>query len=111
MTERFAATSRRHDGAGVIDVTGELDGAAAEALQAAYAEAAAGSERVILNFAGLTYMNSTGIALVVELLARARSEKLPVHAFGLSEHYRQIFEITRLSDFLSIHADESSAVA
>lgn len=111
MTERFAASARRHDGAGVIDVTGELDGGAGEALQAAYAEAAAGSDRVILNFAGLTYMNSTGIALVVELLARARSEKLPVHAFGLSEHYRQIFEITRLADFLSIHADESSAVA
>jgi anti-anti-sigma factor len=111
MTERFAAAARRHDGAGVIDITGELDGGAAEALQAAYAEVAPGSERVILNFGGLTYMNSTGIALVVELLARARSEKLPVHAFGLSEHYRQIFEITRLADFLSIHADESSAVA
>ncbi len=111
MTERFGATARRHDGAGIIDITGELDGGAAEALQAAYTEATGGTDRVILNFAGLSYMNSTGIALVVELLARARTEKLPVHAFGLSEHYRQIFEITRLSDFLAIHADEASAVA
>jgi anti-sigma B factor antagonist len=111
MAERFGATARRHDGAGIIDISGELDGGTAEALQAAYAEATGGTDRVVLNFAGLTYMNSTGIALVVELLARARSEKLPVHAFGLSEHYRQIFEITRLSDFLAIHADEASAVA
>ncbi len=111
MTDRFAATARHHDGAGIIDIHGELDGGAAGALQAAYAEAAPGADRVILNFGDLTYMNSTGIALVVELLARARSERLAVHAFGLSEHYRQIFEITRLADFLSIHADESSAVA
>ena len=33
-----------------------------------------------------------------------------VRAFGLSEHYRQIFDITRLSDFMGIYADEDSAV-
>jgi len=111
MAERFAANARIHDGAGVIDMSGELDGGAGEQLQEAYAQAAAGAERILLNFAGVSYMNSTGIALVVELLARARSERRPVHAFGLSEHYRQIFEITRLVDFVTIHSDEASAVA
>jgi anti-anti-sigma factor len=111
MAERFEATARQHDGAGVIDISGELDGGAAEALQAAYANAVADAHRLILNFGSLTYMNSTGIALVVELLARARADRIEVHAYGLSEHYRQIFEITRLSDFLAIHADEASAVA
>jgi len=111
MAERFEAKARRQGDAGIVDITGELDGEAAARLQAAYAEAAGGAERVILNFGGLTYMNSTGIALVVELLARARADRLAVHAYGLSEHYRQIFEITRLSDFLAIHADQTSAVA
>jgi anti-sigma B factor antagonist len=111
MADRFEATARRNGDAGIVDISGELDGGAAEPLQAAYAEAAPGASRVILNFGGLTYMNSTGIALVVELLARARAEKQAVHAYGLSDHYRQIFEITRLSDFLAIHADETSAVA
>lgn len=111
MVDRFTARTRRHDGAGIIDIVGDLDGAAADALQAAYAAAVEGAHRLILNFAGLAYMNSTGIALVVELLARARAEKLPVHAYGLSDHYRQIFDITRLSDFVALHPDESSAVA
>lgn len=111
MADRFTATARRHDSAGVIDIRGDLDGDAAEALQDAYAEASEGARRLILNFEDLTYMNSTGIALVVELLARARSAKVPVHAFGLSEHYRQIFLITRLSDFVALHADEASAIA
>jgi anti-anti-sigma factor len=111
MTDRFEASVRRNDGVGVIDLAGELDGGAADALAAAYAAASDGTERVLLNFAATSYMNSTGIALVVELLARARAEHRAIHACGLSEHYRQIFEITRLSDFVTIHADEASAVA
>lgn len=111
MPDRFEAAVRRNGDAGVIDITGELDGAATAPLAAAYAEAAAGVERITLNFGGLTYMNSSGIALIVELLGKARAASLGVHAFGLSEHYRQIFEITRLSDFVEIHADEPSAVA
>lgn len=111
MTDRFSATTRRQDGAGIIDIAGDLDGDAADALQAAYGEAADGAHRLILNFEGLVYMNSTGIALVVELLGRARSAKLPVHAYGLSDHYRHIFDITRLSDFVALHEDETSAVA
>ena len=111
MAERFEAKARRQGDAGIVDITGELDGEAAARLQAAYAEAAGGAERVILNFGGLTYMNSTGIGLLVTLLVRAQRQNQRMLAYGLSEHYRQIFEITRLSDFVTIHADEASAVA
>jgi anti-anti-sigma factor len=111
MTDRFEASVRRTDGVGVIDLAGELDGGAADVLAAAYAAASDGTERVLLNFAATSYMNSTGIALVVELLARARAEHRAIHACGLSEHYRHIFEITRLSDFVTIHPDEATAVA
>ncbi len=111
MADRFSATARRRGEAGVMDIRGDLDGEAAKDLQAAYADATEGAHRLILNFEGLDYMNSTGIALVVELLARARAERLAVHAYGLSDHYRHIFDITRLSDFVAIHADETSSVA
>jgi hypothetical protein len=33
-----------------------------------------------------------------------------ISAYGLSEHYRHIFSITRLSDFISVYTDEDSAV-
>lgn len=53
--------------------------------------------------------NSTGIVLIVGLLAKARAANRPVLACGLSEHYQEIFTITRLSDFMSIFPDEASA--
>ena len=43
------------------------------------------------------------------MLARARADARPVSARGLTEHYREIFEITRLSDFMTILADEPSS--
>ena len=49
--------------------------------------------------------------VIVQILARARAAGVSVHAFGLSDHYRHIFEITRLSDFVALHADEAGAVA
>jgi anti-sigma B factor antagonist len=55
-------------------------------------------------------MNSTGIALVVGLLARARKSKRRIVACGLSPHYREIFEITRLADFMPVFRDETSAL-
>ena len=44
---------------------------------------------VVLDFADVDYINSTGIALIVGLLAKARRSTATVRAFGLSEHYRR----------------------
>jgi anti-anti-sigma factor len=95
----------------VIDLAGDVDARAEESLDAAWDAATRESpEAVVLNFEHTGYINSTGIALVVGLLARARTHAIPIRAFGLSPHYREIFEITRLADFLAIEPDENSAV-
>ena len=81
-------------------------------MNTAYAEATGtGSNTVVLNFEGAEYINSTGIALIVALLAQARANQVEVKAFGLSDHYREIFEITRLADFMTIADDEQRAVS
>jgi anti-anti-sigma factor len=108
----FRATVRRRDGANVIELHGELDISAEASLAAAWAEAAGmGPGGVVLNFEDVDYINSTGIALIVGLLATARKERRPVSACGLSEHYREIFQITRLSDFMGIYPDEERAAS
>jgi anti-anti-sigma factor len=97
----------------VIEISGEVDGSAAGTLSAAYDEAVALDRPscVLLDFARVDYINSTGIALIVSVLAKARSEGRQVVASGLSEHYRQIFAITRLSDFIQLYDDVDSAAA
>ena len=79
-------------------------------LQSAYEAAARELRPIALNFSDTGYINSTGIALIVGLLAQARARGIQITAFGLSDHYREIFEITRLADFMTIAENESGAV-
>ena len=107
----FNATIRPTDGVVAIDMTGDIDGSAEAAMNAAYAQAeSAGSNPVLLNFSGVGYINSTGIALIVGLLAHARKSRRKLVTYGLSDHYQEIFRITRLSDFMGMYEDEKSAL-
>jgi hypothetical protein len=47
----------------------------------------------------------------VALLAHARTDGRPLRACGLSAHYHEIFQITRLADFMSIFDSEMAALA
>ncbi len=110
-THETALAVRRRDGVAVIDLAGDVNNAAERALEAAWAEATAERpDAVVLNFEGAGYINSSGIALIVGMLAKGRAAGIEVRAFGLTPHYREIFEITRLADFLAITNDEDSAV-
>lgn len=109
----FEARVRREDGgAAVLDLSGDINAGAEQALNEAYL-AADGTHppALALNFSDVGYINSTGIALIVGLLARARKARLPLLVYGLSPHYREIFQITRLADFMAIYPDEASALA
>ena len=110
-TSELQATVRERAGVVVIDLAGDLNSSAEDALNDAYARATAGgADSVVLNFEHADYINSTGIALIVGLLAQARTKGIEVSAFGLSDHYREIFEITRLADFMTIADNEDRAV-
>jgi anti-sigma B factor antagonist len=106
------AKVRDRDAVSVVDLDGDIDAAAHGPLRAAWEEAARpGRGGIVLNFEAVRYIDSTGIALLVELLAGTRAERRTVAACGLIDHYRMIFEITRLSDFIGLHPDEDAAVA
>ncbi len=101
-----------NDKVSIIDVKGELTAFAESVLMQAYNQAADGRARaIILNFEGLEYMNSGGIGLLVTLLVRAKRQRQSILAFGLNDHYRQIFELTRLDDAISLYETESDALA
>jgi anti-sigma B factor antagonist len=96
----------------VIDISGEITAACEPTLMEAYGRASGNGVRaVVLNFTDLGYMNSSGIGLLVTLLVRANRNRQRLMAFGLSDHYRQIFELTRLDEAIGIHDDEAAALA
>jgi anti-sigma B factor antagonist len=96
----------------IVDVRGDITAASEDALMDAFARAGGdGVRAVVLNFSELEYMNSGGIGLLVTLLVRANRSKQKLLAFGLNEHYTQIFELTRLDEAIGIYGSEADALA
>jgi len=113
MSKPIATMSVRkpNDRVSVIDVQGEVTAAAENALMDAYTQGGGQARAIILNFSGLEYMNSSGIGLLVTLLIRVNRQKQRLLAYGLSDHYRQIFDLTRLDEAIGIFKSEAEAVA
>jgi len=110
-TGELSSVVRRRGEVAVVDLVGDVNRGAETALARAWEEAVRDEPAaVVLNFSEAGYINSTGIALIVGVLARARAEGIPLRAYGLTQHYQEIFEITRLADYLAITTDEDSAV-
>jgi anti-anti-sigma factor len=109
---QFEANVRNEPGVAIIDLFGEINSFTEEALNAAYSEAERSEPNaIILNFTSVDYINSTGIALIVGLLAKARKVRRRLVVYGLSDHYLEIFQITRLADFMNIYSNEHEALA
>jgi anti-sigma B factor antagonist len=98
------------DSVAVVDIKGEVTAACEPVLMSAYEAAGPEASRLVLNFAGLEYMNSGGIGMLVTLLVRANRQRQQLAAYGLSEHYREIFELTRLDEAIIIYDSEESAL-
>jgi len=113
MSGKTLEVSIRHEPrVSILDLHGEINAFAEETLNATYTEAEQqNADVILLNFSDVNYINSTGIALIVGLLARARKAKRRLLAYGLSDHYVEIFRITRLVDFMYVFPDEKSALA
>ena len=110
MTEATATFEvRRHGSATVVDIRGDVTAGSEDVLMNAY-DAAGDVRTIVLNFTDLAYMNSGGIGLLVTLLVRANRRSQQLMAYGLSDHYRQIFELTRLDEAVGIHDSEEAAL-
>jgi anti-sigma B factor antagonist len=96
----------------VVDIKGDVTAACEGVLMDAYGTASGPATRaIVLNFTGLDYMNSGGIGMLVTLLIRANRQGQRLLAYGLNEHYRQIFALTRLDEAVGIFDGEAAALA
>lgn len=106
------AVRRHNDRVAVIGIRGDVTAACEQVLSQAWDEASVAPTRVVvLDFTDLAYMNSSGIGMLVTVLVRANRARQKLLAFGLTDHYRQIFTLTRLDEAIGIHHDEADALA
>jgi anti-sigma B factor antagonist len=99
-------------GAAVITIAGDVTAACEQDLMTAHERATdTGAKLVVLDFAAMDYMNSGGIGMLVTLLVRGQRRQQRIAAVGLTDHYRQIFELTRLDEAIALYDDAAAAMA
>lgn len=95
----------------VLELRGQLDQSAEEPLLGAYQKASSdGAQTVILNFREVEAMDSTGLGLLIRLVARAQQQKVRLVACELSAPLQQAFEVTYLDEALDVYAEEAEAL-
>jgi anti-sigma B factor antagonist len=66
---------------------------------------------VLLDFTRVDYINSSGIALVIQLLIEASNSGQKVYAFGLSAHFTKVFTMVGITKYAELFPSESEALA
>jgi anti-sigma B factor antagonist len=69
------------------------------------------SKFILLDFTKVDYINSSGIALVIQLLIEAANAGQKVHAFGLSTHFNKVFTMVGITKYANLSPDLTAALA
>ena len=66
---------------------------------------------VLLDFSKVDYINSSGIALVIQMLIEASNSDQKVYAFGLSPHFTKVFTMVGITKYAGLFATQAEALA
>lgn len=111
MSDELNTEVRELPQASVIDLSGDVTSFADARLHASFNDASAfGKKHIILNFAGVDYINSAGIATIISILAEARQRQQQLLIVGLNDHYRKIFRMVGVARYAEIFEDEREAL-
>lgn len=105
---KFSPRSERD--AVIVDVVGQIDMGTSPALRKALLESLSGTGRVAINLTEVTYIDSSGIASLLEVLQEAKKSKKRVILFGLTPSVLYVLQLTRLTGVFEIKETELQAL-
>lgn len=95
----------------VMRFEGDITSTSEDAVLGKYNSLAAGTKKILLDFSKVPYLNSSGIALVIQLMMAASKVPQRVVCFGLSAHFVKVFTMLGLAKYTTLHVDEAAARA
>lgn len=95
----------------VLRYAGDITSASKAAVLGTYQGLPEGTKRILLDFSGVDYLNSSGIALVIQLMIAANKNGQKVQTFGLKPHFIKVFTMVGITKYTTLHPDEQTARA
>jgi anti-sigma B factor antagonist len=103
-------TIRERPGTTIVDVAGDIDMATSPSLRRTLLELLKKIPRLVVNLRDVQYVDSSGIASLVEVLKEARDEKKRFILFGLNPAVREALQLMRLTKIFEILDTEEEAL-
>ena len=69
------------------------------------------SKLVLLDFSKVDYINSSGIALVIQMMIEASDSAQKIYAFGLSAHFTKVFTMVGIPNYAQLYSSQDEALA
>jgi anti-sigma B factor antagonist len=101
---------RERDGSTIVDVTGDIDMSTSPGLRKTLLIALKNTQRLVVNLCQVQYIDSSGIASLVEVLKEARNTEKRLLLVGLNEAIREVLQLTRLTKLFEIQDTEEAAL-
>jgi anti-anti-sigma factor len=111
VSTRTASTASGSS-ATVLAFSGDISSASKDAILGAYHGLDDGVHHVLLDFTGVDYINSSGIAIIIQMLLEAgKTGTRTIGIFGLTPHFQKVFTMVGINKYAGLHKDEAAALA
>ena len=88
----------------ILDIRGDITAFSEPFLNEAYQTASSqGAAKILLKMDQQAYINSGGIAVLIQILARTRQKEQRIGITGISEHFKKIFNMVGIAKFAQIY--------
>jgi len=102
--------TREQTGSTIIDVTGDIDMRTSPGFRKTLLESLKNTPRLVVNMREVRYVDSSGIASLVEVFKEARNRNKRLVLFGLNATVHDVLQLTRLAKIFEIRETEEEAL-
>ena len=95
----------------VLRFAGDITSTSQAAVLGTYQGLPERVKRILLDFSKVEYLNSSGIALVIQMMIAASKRGQAIQTFGLTPHFQKVFTMVGITKYTKLHGDEKAACA
>ena len=110
MERQLEFSTRSDRDAVIVDVVGQIDLGTSPALRKSLLESLTGTQRLAINMLEVKYIDSSGIASLLEVLQEAKKSKKRIILFGVTGAVLKVLQLTRLTGVFEIRETELQAL-
>lgn len=108
---RHEATAASGDNVAILAFSGDIASTSRDTMLQAY-HGVGPVKKVLLDFSGVDYINSSGIAIIIQMLIEERAAgHRTIGIFGLSPHFKKVFTMVGVPKYAAISPDQTAALS